>query len=296
MAAVAPRESARNPTVVELLGPLSYLAFLRWCDVAVINNRECVHVAQVHHPKHGGTASFVKLYPPTRAGMRGFVNEICGYLVAFACDLPQPPSASVVPVPLDKLPAGRPPWVDQVVSIARQNGVPHALYPAYCTGPLEGQSAYFSLQGRSPELLRQDVLKWRDLPRVLAFDDAIANVDRHFNNLIRLRRQSYALIDHGRLVHEFGDWEISLLNPLGLFRHRLLELVYRGVAPDDVTVSATLNEADRLTRAMAKIVDDATYWLKRILGEGDGGAFLTFLTDRLANIEQVLRNRHGRLV
>ena len=265
-------------------------------DPGEVKNKECVHVAQVHHPRHGGTASFVKLYPPTRAGRRGLANEICGYLIAHACDLPQPPSASVVPVPLDTLPAGRPKWVDQVVEAARSKGRPHCLYPAFCTGPLEGLSAFFSLQGRDPELLRQDVLKWRDLPRVLAFDDGVANVDRHFNNLIRLRRQSYAIIDHGRLVHPFGDWQVADLNPLGLYTHRLLGLAYAGKEADDATVSATLAESDRLSGALAKVSNDVAYWLKRVVGEGDGAAFLEFLKNRLINIEQVLRNRHRRLV
>lgn len=283
-----------SPTIIEQLGPMSYLAFLRWTDAAV-QNKECVHIGQVHHPRHGGTASFVKIYPPTRAGMRGLANEVAGYLVAFACNLPQPPSASIVPVPLDKLLDGRPTWIDDVVAAQENRGASH-FYPGFCTGPLDGQSAYLALGGRDPELLRQELLKWRDLPRVLALDDGIANVDRHLNNLIRLRRHSYALIDHGRLVHPLGDWDVTQLEPLALFRHRLLEILYLGRTADDATVSATLNEADQLSAAIAKVTNDADFWLKRILGNDDGAAFVHFLSQRLGNIEIILRKRHGRVL
>jgi hypothetical protein len=283
----------KEPTVVEALSSTAYLAFLRW--VGETKNKECVHVAQVHHPRHGGSASFVKLYKPDRRGRRGLANEICGYLVAKACDLPQPPCASVVPVPLDKL-AGGPEWIGKVIEARKAKGATHFLYPGFCTGPLDGQSAFFSLQGKNPELLRQELLKWGDLPRVLAFDDGIANVDRHLNNLVRLGRGKYALIDHGRLVHPLGDWETAHLDAMGLFRHRLLEIVYLGAAANDSTVSATLNEATRLGAAMAKVESDARYWLNRIVGAGDGAAFLDFLTKRLGDIELVLRKRHGRVV
>jgi hypothetical protein len=286
---------SKSPSIVEALGATAYLAFLRWPD-GDIGNKECVHVAQVHHPKHGGKASFIKLYPPGQAGKRGLANEVSGYLVASACDLPQPGSASIVPVPLDKLPDGRPAWVGECVAMLKAQGSEHFLYPGFCTGPLEGQSAFFSLQGRDPDLLRQDLLKWRDLPRVLAFDDGIANVDRHLNNLVRLSRQKYAVIDHGRLVQSLGNWDVSQLDAMALFRHRLLEILYLGNSADDATVSATLDEAVKLGAVMGKVSGEVGYWLRKILGDADGSAFLEFLTQRLGNIELVLRKRHRRVV
>lgn len=278
----------------KLVPPHGYLAFLRWTDPQA-GNVESVHVAQIHHPVRGGVAAFAKIYPPNDYGQKGMANEILGYLVAHACDLPRSPFAFVAGIPLEKLPPGGPPWVKELVDAALSQGKISLRYPAFCTAPIDGVSALVSLGERDSELLRQDVLKWRDLPRALAFDDGIANVDRHFNNLLRLGRQRYALIDHGRLVAALGNWETDDLDAYALYTHRLLALLYaEGVIPEAVA-SAALLEAERLAAAPSKVEADLQYWLARLLTSTDARAFEAFFRERMSNIDHVLRKRYNLL-
>ena len=290
----AAHREAAGPTIVELVQPHAYLAFLRWTDPQA-GHVECVHVAQIHHQARGGVAAFAKIYPPNDYGQKGMANEILGYLVAHACDLPRAPFAFVAGVPLEKLPAGGPPWVKELVDAALSSGKASLPYPAFCTASIEGISALVSLGERDSELLRQDVLKWRDLPRALAFDDGIANVDRHFNNLLRLGRQRYVLIDHGRLVAALGNWKTDDLDPYALYVHRLLALLYAEGAIPHAVASAALLEAERLAAAPSKVEADLRYWLPRFLTPSDARDFEAFFRERMSNIEHVLRKRYNLL-
>jgi hypothetical protein len=222
-------------------------------------------------------------------------NEIAGYLVAQACDLPRAEFAFVAGVPLARLAEGGPTWMRVRVASAKEHGE-NIVYPAFCTKAVEGgKGALVSLGGRSKNQLRQDLLKWSDLPRVLAFDDAVANVDRHNNNLLRLGKHKYVLIDHGRLVHSLGNWSIEDLDSGALYEHCLLSFLYPdGEIPERIK-SAALMEAQRLLVAPKKIRTELQYWLGKLLTPDEARAFEAFLCDRMANIEQLLRKRYNLL-
>lgn len=287
-------DSKLKPTVVQVVPARSYLAFLNWADAAA-GHVECVHVAQIHHPVWGGVAAFAKAYPPDECGLKCLVNEIVGYLVAEACDLPRSKFAFVAGIPLEKLPPDGPAWMREIVEAAAESGKSPRPYPAFCTAAIDGISALVSLGDRDSELLRQDLLKWRELPRALAFDDGIANVDRHCNNLLRLGRQRYALIDHGRLVAPLGDWSTDQLGPQVLYRHRLLELLYgAGDVPEKISSGALL-EGQRIAGVPQKILSELRYWLGHLLSPSEAVAFERFLCERMAGIEQLLRDRYKLL-
>jgi len=283
----------RKPAVIEIVPARAYLAFLNWADAAA-GHVECVHVAQIHHPTWGGVKAYVKAYPPDECGLKGMVNEIAGYLVAHACDLPRSQFAFVAAVPLERLADGGPTWIRDLVDRARARRET-AAYPAFCTSAIDGVSALVSLGDRDSELLRQDLLKWRDLPRALAFDDGIANVDRHGNNLLRLGKQKYALIDHGRLVAPLGNWSVDQLDSNELYTHRLLSFLYGDKEVPENISSAALMEAQRVSAAPAKIKKELQYWLERFLGPDEGRAFEAFLCERIANLERLLRRRYNLL-
>lgn len=271
-----------------------YLAFLEWAD-EIAGHAECVHVAQIHHPTWGGVKAFVKMYPDDEYGRKGMANEIAGYLVAEACDLPRSDFAFVAGIPLERLADGGPTWIRVRTQDAKERGE-RVTYPAFCTKAVDGGlSALVALGQRDSNLLRQDLLKWRDLPRALAFDDGIANADRHNNNLLRLGKHKYVLIDHGRLVHSLGNWSIEDLDAAALYEHRLLSFLYPDGAIPEKTGSAVLLEGQHLLVAPAKIRTELQHWLQRLLMPDEARAFDMFLCDRIANIEQLLRKRYNLL-
>jgi len=198
-------------------------------------------------------------------------------------------------VPLDKLPIGGPTWIRDILDLGRADRRELPPYLAFCTAAVDGVSAFQSLGDRDSALLRQDILKWADLPRVLAFDDGIANIDRHYNNLIRVGKHRYTLIDHGQLIAPLGNWTCDNLEPHGLYRHRLLELLYpNGEIPEKVR-SAVLLEASKLREALSRVEVDLKYWLSRFLPPDEATAYEVFLRERMLNIEDLLRKRYNLL-
>jgi hypothetical protein len=280
---------------VELVPPQGYLAFLKWTDPEV-RNVECVHRAHFHHPRRGAVTAYAKLYPPSDSGSKGLANEIAGYLIAEACDLPRAPFAFVAAIPLEKLPVdSAPEWIVERVRRLQSQGKSSVLYPAFCAAPVDGAiSAQVALGQRPSELLRKDILEWRDLARVLAFDDGIANVDRHFNNLLRVGRQRYVAIDHGCLVVSRGGWTADELDPNALYRNVLFKNLFEDSPPADIG-SAALLEAERLAKALELARHDLQYWLRQVLSESDAESFETFFAKRLSNIEFLLRKRYNLL-
>lgn len=245
-------------------------------------------------PSKEARTAFVKLYPPQTFG-KALFNEIAGFLFTSATGVPQPDQGWLVYVPLKQVPpADRPPWLQDLAD----RGL--SAWPGWATARVNGTAAavHFtggqSLSPGSPAEVRlvEDIKGWSSLPEAVSLDNTLTNVDRHFNNLLRLGRNSYCLIDNGRLAHQFGMWDAAALNSSEKFPNKLCQFVWKSSPEKDELDKAALGAREHLF-CYHEISDELRYWGERLLDPTDSSAFCTFLEERATAAETLLKDRYG---
>lgn len=248
-----------------------------------------VHIADFLHPRLGECTAFVKLYPSENGHNRGLVNEITAHLFGHAVGVTQPRFAFVANIPLQRL--GRlSGWLSDIAKT-------HATWPAFCAQRLEGKSAALRVPNTDMPSLIEDIRRWDELPKAVALDEGIANTDRHLNNLIRLGKRRFAVIDGGRLADPAGSehWRPETLAADALYRNRLSEHVWQH-KPDDNAISRMLILAADHPAAFRTIADELDYWWSLLLPEDHQAAFRKFFDSRSGIVEALIRKRYHRLI
>lgn len=265
-----------------------YRRFIAWAGDDD-GHLEKVHIAGFDHPMRGTCEAFVKLYPADGSANRGLTNELTAYLYAHALSIPQPELAFVANVPLKRL--GR---LSGWLATAAKT---HETLPGFCTLRLDGASAAVRVPKTEIPSLIEDIQKWPELPNAVALDENIANTDRHLNNLIRLGRRRFALIDGGRLANDpdSTDWNAKSLDPTALYRNRLSEHVWQH-KPENKAVSLMLDLATQHPVAFDRIADELDYWWRLLLSTADHTLFKAFMEARTRSLELVIRKRYNRLI
>lgn len=283
-----PSTTANKPRVISKIRKEGYLSFIEWAP-GNDGHQEFVHIASFLHPVHGPCEAYVKLYPNDSGANRGLVNEITGYLCAHALGVPQPEIAFVASIPLKQLRNPRR-WLAE----ARKK---HETWPAFCTKRLDGKSAALRVPNSEMGAVIADVSAWSKIADAIALDENIAHTDRHLNNLLRIGRRNYALIDNGRLATttDNPNWTLPDLNSGKLYRHRLSERIWNHT-PDDETISRILDAATNHYPALEIVRDELNYWCDLLLTDNDKDAFSAFIAQRTQNIEALLRKRYHRLL
>lgn len=277
---------------LRFLSPDRFCTHLRWLagsgDGQGDAGKEATCVIAIHHPERQQTTPFyAKFYPDLGGRSRALANEITAYVLANRFGLPQPPRACIMQVPLNKirLPQLREPQHAWLKQIAKTN----ATWPAYCTEAVNAPTPWIFFGEHAQAALRDDVCKWPDLPRALTFDDVIANVDRHLNNLLRLSQSRYALIDHGRLVASDGHWNREHLDADAAFTNRLLDILYSGQA---LPVNGMVLEAEQASVLLTGL-HEINRWLSQLLpNEEERVAFDKFLQRRTISAPTRIAERY----
>lgn len=276
----------RNSRHVRVLGTGDWRGFLAWNSGS--GNLEPVFDALVHDPVSERNAVVcVKLYPGHDGRSRGLVNEITGWLIAHALKLPQPPHAYVLKVPLSKLKAPLPGWVRDLKRTT-------TTYWAFATAKMPAESAALRFSEADLPLLLDDLRRWPILPEAIALDEHIANTDRHLNNLLRLGKANYALIDNGRLAVEDGErnWQTAHLNSRQRFTNLLSEQCW-GHSPTVATASPALEAGTRHPDALADVRQELEDWWRRLIADNDErAAFDRFVSTRATLLTTLLRERY----
>lgn len=278
--------------IIQKIASPGFRGFIAWTD-GDDRHQNPVFIASFEHPVEGYIEAYVKLYPHQNGLNRGLVNEITGYLYGHALQVPQPDHAFLAEIPLNRLrnidqhlPTGH--WLHGALKTTN-------TWPGFCSSRLDGKSAAVHVPDTEIYAVREDIAAWGDLPRAVAMDENIAHVDRHFNNLIRLGRKKYAVIDNGRLVNGNSErWTCDMLDPSALYRNRLSEHVWAH-RPADETISAMIDFAQRHQAAFATIKQELEYWLRLLLPK-EHADFNSFLSSRTESVEWLLRKRYQRLV
>lgn len=278
----------QNDLIIKKLKSDRFGSFVKWVDGAD-GHLNPVFVATIRHPTQGILTAYCKIYPIGQTE-RGLINEITGYLFAHAFGVPQPEFAFVTQLPVSVL-----------IDIESKFGADHwllkqSIHTIFCTTRLDGESAaiYFSAPN---EELNYELSKWADLNKTVALDENIAHTDRHFNNIMRLRRNQFAAIDNGRLVSEDSEsWTKEMLNHEHLYRNRLSEHLWNH-KPDKQIVSKMLHVAQEHLNSIKLINDELIYWIKGLISSPiEQEAFYQFLQQRTGATPWLIQKRYQHLV
>jgi hypothetical protein len=196
------------------------------------NSTNDVYVGLVALPNgNGRSKAYVKVFPPSQRNQLVY-NEVVGHHLAVQCGLMSPltfpcacprellraPTLTVMAPTLDPF----------VLAVASVDANPGALTQRVGPTPMAWA----------------DVMNWPEIARVAAFDELMANDDRHISNLVRYGPNRYMLIDNERML--FGQpW----------FERDLQELKSRRCDPNvlaDTIAEGTDEEARRRMMDVAR--------------------------------------------
>lgn len=245
------------------------------CDIGGIEATCVVHLSHPDHPEP--RAYYAKFYPDRDGRGRGMANEVAGYIFANRMGLCQPARAVVIELAgknldLSSLPSAHA-WLKRAMKA-------HGSYHAFCTEALSGKTPVIHYGRAAEDAIRSDIMKWSQLPATIVFDDIIANIDRHLNNLIRLGPASYAVIDHGSLVKPGGDWCIEDLDNAGRFENRLIRSVFKPNNSIQPYANAIVLAAEQATKMLTGTVEAGLWMSQFVKNPEDGRAYNNFVQSR----------------
>jgi len=276
--------------IISTLNARCFGSFIGWADPKV-QNLNPVFVATFSHPNLAKpVTAYCKIYP-LNEGERGLINEIIGYLFAHALGVPQPIHAFIAQIPIHAM----------YKELSAQLGESHWLlsytyYPVFCTTRLDGKSAGIYITESSQDVC-DDIAAWPDLPKTIALDENIAHTDRHINNLLRIKKHTYAAIDNGRLVCDKSErWTVGMLDADKLYRNRLSEHIWLH-QPTKKNIHHTLFCADQHATSTNHIENELLYWIQSFIKEPqEQQAFYDFLQQRTGAVSCLIRQRYQHLI
>ncbi|RRD43517.1 hypothetical protein EII18_02940 [Comamonadaceae bacterium OH3737_COT-264] len=224
------------------------------------------------------------------------LNEATGWLLARACGLPVPDRAFFTTLALEELP------------------VYTGCAPLPCDS--QGRMLCFATQDIGPTAVRglfsedsliQEQANWSRCNDTIAFDEAIANPDRHLFNLLRRRCNDFVLIDHGFLLRQHETypehWKPGALaqmvaTPLDNLLHLNTYICQSRTAPAICMSAYQACEAfmQQQRPQMQRALFEISFWCSKLL-PGRSAQWLRFLYDRFepAQVALLLQKRFGLL-
>lgn len=281
-----------TPTTIRLLSEQRFATFIRWLasngQANDAGGLEATCIATLQHPESGQPKAFyVKFYPDLNLRSRAMANEVAGYVLAHRYGLPQPPRACIARIPLKKLDLKSLPkrhqWLKEVAK-SKTN------YHAFCTEAMSAPTPWHHYGEAAFEAMKEDIRLWPDHAKTLAFDNIVANLDRHLNNLLHIGESRYALIDHGRLVVESGHWQASDLKAEQEFNNRLLEILYSDPTEAANGMIAAAENATALLTGTAEV----SHWIDHLTqSQEESRAFDKFVQARTISAPQRIAKRYA---
>lgn len=275
--------------IIKVLNPNSYRSFKGW--ITETGNMNPVFVASFKHPSESKPIDmYAKIYS-FKAGNRSVFNELIGYLMANALELPQPKYACIAFIPTSQLIKNIPNGAlnESLNAEVFQNNI----YPIFCTSKIDpSQTAYQYYN--CVEAVAQELAKWPDMGKAVAMDNTICHTDRHVNNVLRTGVNKYYLIDNGILIDTDG-WKIKDLEPNTHFKNKLLYLSEHLMTENQFTKvkGEAILACDNHTHALTQIISEIKYWINALYSQyrNDYESFVDFLDNRTNNAHGLLTSR-----
>ena len=264
----------------------SYTAPLR---VVLGGIRACTHLAQVSVDGHLVTA-YVKTF--AAGNDRLLFSEVVGGWLARASGI--------------GVPAGGLLWVPES---ALQAVFPGIAFPAingmvasYACAPVGNGYGVTALglydtvaqsvaEDQLSDVVLQHLLKWPGFAACVAFDEWVANVDRHLNNLLLAAGGQLVPIDHSDCFGGPETLDPDFVTPHARHLNKLLDLVFPQADLLPLPIKAGLIKAAEQWPDVRTQCDADLTQLSLWLGERRGRNWLEWLTIRADITAQLLRDR-----
>lgn len=224
------------------------------------------------------------------------LNEVTGWLLARTSGLPCPQRAFFIQLPAAALPA-----YDGPAALPQPDG--------------NGQLVCFATQAASNTAIRgiydtpllvKEQSEWVHCNSTIAFDEGIANTDRHAYNLVRRGPGDFMLIDHGYLLRDPRGpyplhWDSGILEAMTphAFDNLLHHNAYLAMGRTSPKACATgcehgLAYGAALRAAVQRSMFEISFWASKLL-PGTSARWLRFLYDRAhqARLADLLHRRYG---
>ncbi len=221
--------------------------------------------------------SYVKIF--SQAQGLGIFNEILGYLLTKAEELPVAPKAGVLILPEEL-----------------KKEITYPVAPvAFLTSKVNGNSpsSFYNLgQALQFECLCKIIDGWEKLPQTIAFDEWVANQDRNLGNVIIDANFTVTLIDHSNMPIDL-DWTVAMLDA---------EIEPRNVLGEFFRSKPNLPQKMEIIRGASKqelslnlVRDEIIFWAERLLDDEQLAKLMLFLEHRAKFSNARLSKKYGLL-
>lgn len=261
-------------TTIELLNQASLKSVLSMPDEGLM---ALTLLCLVEWPDGVQRQCYVKIF--SQAQGLGIFNEILGYLLTKAEELPVALKAGVLILPEE---------------LKKEIAFPVAPV-AFLTSKINGNSpsSFWKLgQVLQFESLCKIIDGWEKLPQTIAFDEWVANQDRNLGNVIIDANFAVTLIDHSNMPVDL-DWTIPMLDP---------EIEPRNVLSDFFRNTPNLPQKMEIIRGASKQVsslnlvrDEIMFWAERLLDDEQREKLMLFLEHRAKFSNARLSKKYGLL-
>lgn len=261
-------------TTIELLSKASFKSVLSKPNEGLM---ALTLLCLVEWPDGVQRQCYVKIFAESQG--LGVFNEILGYLLTKAEELPVAPKAGVLILP-DEL--------------KMQINAPVAPV-AFLTSKVDGSSpsSFYNIG----ELLRFESLckvinGWDKLSQTIAFDEWVANQDRNLGNVIIDSNFDVTLIDHSNMPVDLV-WTTAMLDAELCPVNKLSDF-FRN-APTLPQKMEIIRGASNQLASLSLVRDEITLWADRLLNNEQRDKLLIFLEHRAKFSNARLSKKYGLL-
>lgn len=220
---------------------------------------------------------YVKIFAESQG--LGVFNEILGYLLTKAEELPVAPKAGILVLPEE---------------LKKEISIPVAPV-AFLTSKVSGNSpsSFYNLgQLLQFESLCKVIDGWEKLPQTIAFDEWVANQDRNLGNVIIDSNFAVTLIDHSNMPVDLV-WSASMLDK-EIEPRNVLSDVFRNT-PNLPQKMEIIRGANKQTTSLKLAREEIMFWAERLLNEEQRETLMLFLEHRAKFSNARLSKKYGLL-
>lgn len=226
------------------------------------------------------------------------LNEVTGWLIARAAGLPCPPRAFFIQIPATALPA-------YSGKVQLPGSDTNGMLLCFVTEAVANTAVKGMFD--TAQLVKEQS-EWKYCDSTIAFDEGVANSDRHAFNLLRKSANDFVLIDHGFLLREpsapypaYWADEVIETQTTQAFDNRLHANTYIHLgrtAPDVAAYgcSKSVEFSATLRKATHQAFFEIAFWCSKLL-PGSSARWLHFLHHRMepSLLDALLSRRYGML-
>lgn len=221
--------------------------------------------------------SYVKIFSKQQGV--GIFNEILGYLLSKAENLPVASKAGVLILP------------DELVKQIKTDVAPVAFVTTRING--SSPSSFYNVGDMINFKVLYNILNdWNKLHEAIAFDEWVANQDRNLGNLIIDSNNAVTLIDHSNMPVDLV-WSSAMLDE-ELEPRNVLAEVFRSspTLPQKVEI---LKGAANQSSSLEFIREELSFWARELLNQSESDSLFQFLENRAKKSNERLSKRFGTL-